>query len=166
MDLSLFHGVVHVHTWFGKWGYKFYCGSYGVLDQNFDSIIEIISFFEPYIEVIVWFFGSDMGFYECYKNLLHWGHPKKRYGIKFVISHDEGVVELWELSSNLVFFESDNGKRFQEIDGHSKRVLSWYFKPTRPFRIVTSGDDFLHEEINDISSITMFVDYIVLAVLQ
>ena len=48
--------------------------------------------------MIVWFFGSDMGFYECYKNLLHWGHPKKRYGIKFVISHDEGVVELWELS--------------------------------------------------------------------
>ena len=30
-----------------------------------------------------------------------------------------------------------------EFDGHSKRVLRCDFKPTRPFRIVTCGEDFL-----------------------
>lgn len=30
-----------------------------------------------------------------------------------------------------------------EFDGHSRRVLSCAFKPTRPFRIVTCGEDFL-----------------------
>ena len=30
-----------------------------------------------------------------------------------------------------------------EFDGHSRRVLSCSFKPTRPFRIVTGGEDFL-----------------------
>ncbi|PRQ33894.1 putative transcription factor WD40-like family [Rosa chinensis] len=30
-----------------------------------------------------------------------------------------------------------------DFDGHSKQVLSCCFKPTRPFRIVTCGEDFL-----------------------
>lgn len=30
-----------------------------------------------------------------------------------------------------------------EFDGHSRRVLSCAIKPTRPFRIVTCGEDFL-----------------------
>jgi hypothetical protein len=29
-----------------------------------------------------------------------------------------------------------------EFEGHSKRVLSCSFKPTRPFRIVSCGEDF------------------------
>lgn len=31
-------------------------------------------------------------------------------GVKSVTLHDEGVVELWDLSSNFVFSESDVGK--------------------------------------------------------
>lgn len=37
----------------------------------------------------------------------------------------------------------DSGSNVGEFDGHSRRVLSCAFKPTRPFRIVTCGEDFL-----------------------
>ncbi|GJT20376.1 actin-interacting protein 1-2-like protein [Tanacetum coccineum] len=37
----------------------------------------------------------------------------------------------------------DSGSNVGEFDGHSRRVLSCAFKPTRPFRIVSVGEDFL-----------------------
>jgi WD40 repeat protein len=37
----------------------------------------------------------------------------------------------------------DSGSTVGEFDGHSKRVLSCAFKPNRPFRIATCGEDFL-----------------------
>ncbi|KAL2643049.1 hypothetical protein R1flu_010636 [Riccia fluitans] len=40
-------------------------------------------------------------------------------------------------------FMWDSGSNVGEFDGHSKRVLSCSFKPTRPFRIVSGGEDFL-----------------------
>ncbi|OWM62627.1 actin-interacting protein 1-2 [Punica granatum] len=40
-------------------------------------------------------------------------------------------------------FMWDSGTNVGEFDGHSKRVLSCAFKPTRPFRIVTCGEDFI-----------------------
>lgn len=40
-------------------------------------------------------------------------------------------------------FMWDSGTSVGEFDGHSRRVLSCAFKPTRPFRIVTCGEDFL-----------------------
>ncbi|XP_042403550.1 actin-interacting protein 1-2-like [Zingiber officinale] len=40
-------------------------------------------------------------------------------------------------------FMWDSGSTVGEFDGHSRRVLSCAFKPTRPFRIVTCGEDFL-----------------------
>ncbi|KAK9118219.1 hypothetical protein Scep_016312 [Stephania cephalantha] len=40
-------------------------------------------------------------------------------------------------------FMWDSGTNVGEFDGHSRRVLSCDFKPTRPFRIVTCGEDFL-----------------------
>ncbi|XP_004299544.1 PREDICTED: 66 kDa stress protein [Fragaria vesca subsp. vesca] len=40
-------------------------------------------------------------------------------------------------------FMWDSGSTVGDFDGHSKRVLSCVFKPTRPFRIVTCGEDFL-----------------------
>ncbi|XP_057995039.1 actin-interacting protein 1-2-like [Hevea brasiliensis] len=40
-------------------------------------------------------------------------------------------------------FMWDSGTNVGEFDGHSRRVLSCAFKPTRPFRIVTCGGDFL-----------------------
>ncbi|XP_050206641.1 actin-interacting protein 1-2 [Mercurialis annua] len=40
-------------------------------------------------------------------------------------------------------FMWDSGSNVGEFDGHSRRVLSCGFKPTRPFRIVTCGEDYL-----------------------
>ncbi|KAK3029959.1 hypothetical protein RJ639_037914 [Escallonia herrerae] len=40
-------------------------------------------------------------------------------------------------------FMWDSGTNVGEFDGHSRRVLSCAFKPTRPFRVVTCGEDFL-----------------------
>ncbi|KAG7631663.1 WD40 repeat [Arabidopsis suecica] len=40
-------------------------------------------------------------------------------------------------------FMWDSGSNVGEFDGHSRRVLSCAIKPTRPFRIVTCGEDFL-----------------------
>ncbi|BBN03720.1 WD repeat-containing protein 1 (actin-interacting protein 1) [Marchantia polymorpha subsp. ruderalis] len=40
-------------------------------------------------------------------------------------------------------FMWDSGSNVGEFDGHSKRVLSCSFKPTRPFRIASGGEDFL-----------------------
>ncbi|KAK7269861.1 hypothetical protein RIF29_22638 [Crotalaria pallida] len=40
-------------------------------------------------------------------------------------------------------FMWDSGSTVGDFDGHSRRVLSCSFKPTRPFRIVTCGEDFL-----------------------
>ncbi|CAL5209921.1 unnamed protein product [Lathyrus oleraceus] len=40
-------------------------------------------------------------------------------------------------------FMWDSGSTVGDFDGHSRRVLSCAFKPTRPFRIVSCGEDFL-----------------------
>ncbi|KAK4750998.1 hypothetical protein SAY87_004480 [Trapa incisa] len=40
-------------------------------------------------------------------------------------------------------FMWDSGSTVGDFDGHSRRVLSCAFKPTRPFRIVTCGEDFI-----------------------
>ncbi|GMH26244.1 hypothetical protein Nepgr_028087 [Nepenthes gracilis] len=40
-------------------------------------------------------------------------------------------------------FMWDSGSSVGDFDGHSRRVLSCAFKPTRPFRIATSGEDYL-----------------------
>ncbi|KAF7819954.1 actin-interacting protein 1-2-like [Senna tora] len=37
----------------------------------------------------------------------------------------------------------DSGTNVGEFDGHSRRVLSCAYKPTRPYRVVTCGEDFL-----------------------
>lgn len=44
---------------------------------------------------------------------------------------------------NVHFNRWDSGTNVGEFDGHSRRVLSCDFKPTRPFRIATCGEDFL-----------------------
>ncbi|AES99203.2 PHD finger protein MALE meiocyte DEATH protein [Medicago truncatula] len=42
MDLRLLHGVAYGHSWFGRWGYGFCRGSFGVTQQNYDEAIEIL----------------------------------------------------------------------------------------------------------------------------
>ncbi|XP_043722087.1 PHD finger protein MALE MEIOCYTE DEATH 1 [Telopea speciosissima] len=43
MDLRLLHGVAYGHPWFGRWGYKFHRGSFGVTEHQYDRAIEILS---------------------------------------------------------------------------------------------------------------------------
>lgn len=43
MDLRLLHGVAYGHSWFGRWGYKFCHGSFGVTEHQYDKAIEILS---------------------------------------------------------------------------------------------------------------------------
>lgn len=42
MDLRLLHGVAYGHSWFGRWGYGFCRGSFGVTEQNYDEAIETL----------------------------------------------------------------------------------------------------------------------------
>ncbi|XP_027333697.1 PHD finger protein MALE MEIOCYTE DEATH 1 [Abrus precatorius] len=51
MDLRLLHGVAYGHSWFGRWGYRFCRGSFGVTDQNYYEAIETLGSLE--LDVIV-----------------------------------------------------------------------------------------------------------------
>ncbi|CBI33452.3 hypothetical protein VitviT2T_021569 [Vitis vinifera] len=46
MDLRLLHGVAYGHPWFGRWGYRFCHGSFGVKEPNYERAIEILSSLE------------------------------------------------------------------------------------------------------------------------
>lgn len=56
MDLRLLHGVAYGHPWFGKWGYKFCHGSFGVAEHHYDRAIECLSSLE--LDKIVQDFGN------------------------------------------------------------------------------------------------------------
>lgn len=43
MDLRLLHGIAYGHPWFGRWGYRFLHGSYGVNEHKYERAIEILS---------------------------------------------------------------------------------------------------------------------------
>lgn len=43
MDLRLLHGVAYGHSWFGRWGYRFCNGSFGVTHHNYHRAIEVLS---------------------------------------------------------------------------------------------------------------------------
>lgn len=51
-----------------------------------------------------------------------------------------GDLFMFDIFCNLRW---DSGSTVGDFDGHSRRVLSCAFKPTRPFRIVSCGEDFL-----------------------
>lgn len=59
MDLRLLHGVAYGHSWFGRWGYKFFHGSFGVREQNYNRAIEILSSLEL-DNIIQDFCGTDL----------------------------------------------------------------------------------------------------------
>ncbi|KAL5697301.1 hypothetical protein ACHQM5_030853 [Ranunculus cassubicifolius] len=43
MDLRVLHGVAYGQSWFGRWGYKFCNGSFGVTAENYESAIAVLS---------------------------------------------------------------------------------------------------------------------------
>ncbi|XP_061357149.1 PHD finger protein MALE MEIOCYTE DEATH 1-like [Gastrolobium bilobum] len=46
MDLRLLHGVAYGHSWFGRWGYRFCRGSFGVTEQKYYEAIEALATLE------------------------------------------------------------------------------------------------------------------------
>ncbi|CAK9178079.1 unnamed protein product, partial [Ilex paraguariensis] len=53
MDLRLLYGVAYSESWFGRWGYRFGRGTFGVTQQMYQNAIEAIqniplNFFLPY----------------------------------------------------------------------------------------------------------------------
>ncbi|KAJ4961455.1 hypothetical protein NE237_021365 [Protea cynaroides] len=64
---------------------------------------------------------------------LQWSHDGQR-----IVASGDGKGKSFVRA-----FMWDSGSTVGDFDGHSKRVLSCAFKPTRPFRIVTCGEDFL-----------------------
>lgn len=59
MDLRLLYGVAYGHSWFGRWGYRFCRGSYGVAEHNYDRAIEVLSSLEL-DKIILDFSNSDI----------------------------------------------------------------------------------------------------------
>ncbi|CAL5427986.1 unnamed protein product [Camellia sinensis] len=52
MELRLLHGVAFRQSWFGKWGYKFGRGRFGVVEHQYNSAINFLSTLD--LEKITW----------------------------------------------------------------------------------------------------------------
>ncbi|KAL1308275.1 hypothetical protein HN51_050209 [Arachis hypogaea] len=63
MDLRLLHGVAYGHSWFGRWGYKFCRGSFGVTGQTYYEAIEGLGSLE--LDEIV----RDLSKTKCHKEI-------------------------------------------------------------------------------------------------
>lgn len=57
MDLRLLYGVAYGHSWFGRWGYRFLRGSFGVKEKKYHKAIELLSSLE--LEKIIEEFTSQ-----------------------------------------------------------------------------------------------------------
>lgn len=42
VDLRLLYGIAYGNPWFGRWGYNFCCGSYGVKEENYKAATGIL----------------------------------------------------------------------------------------------------------------------------
>ncbi|KAL5574114.1 hypothetical protein UlMin_023711 [Ulmus minor] len=67
MDLRLLHGVAYGHPWFGRWGYSFCHGSFGIKEHNYNRALEILSSLE--LERVVRDF-SDTDQYQEIKQII------------------------------------------------------------------------------------------------
>ncbi|KAL3525039.1 hypothetical protein ACH5RR_013411 [Cinchona calisaya] len=73
MDLRLLHGVAYGHPWFGRWGYRFCTGSFGVKEHHYERAIEVLSSLK--LDVVIHDFGFTDRFEEikqiicCYREL-------------------------------------------------------------------------------------------------
>ncbi|CAM8956618.1 unnamed protein product [Rhodiola kirilowii] len=43
MDIRLLNGIALGYSWFGRWGYRFHRGSFGVTEKEYDSAVEVLS---------------------------------------------------------------------------------------------------------------------------
>ncbi|CAK7326840.1 unnamed protein product [Dovyalis caffra] len=68
MDLRLLYGVAYGRTWFGKWGYKFSRGSFGVTQLKYERAIQILSSLDL-SKIIHDFFNTRQG--EMVKRIIN-----------------------------------------------------------------------------------------------
>ncbi|XP_004304762.1 PREDICTED: PHD finger protein MALE MEIOCYTE DEATH 1-like [Fragaria vesca subsp. vesca] len=68
MELRLLHGIAYGHAWFGRWGYRFCYGSFGVAEETYERALDILSSIE--LEKIIQDF-SDMEQCEELKRIIH-----------------------------------------------------------------------------------------------
>ncbi|XP_050379289.1 PHD finger protein MALE MEIOCYTE DEATH 1 [Argentina anserina] len=69
MELRLLHGVAYGHPWFGRWGYKFCHGSFGVKEHMYGRALETLSSLE--LKKIIQDF-RDMDQYEELKKIVRY----------------------------------------------------------------------------------------------
>ncbi|XP_015869864.3 PHD finger protein MALE MEIOCYTE DEATH 1 [Ziziphus jujuba] len=70
MDIRLLYGVAYGHPWFGRWGYKFYHGSFGVKDHHYNRALEILSSLK--LDKIIEDFVETEQFKEIKKIIRHY----------------------------------------------------------------------------------------------
>jgi WD repeat-containing protein 1 (actin-interacting protein 1) len=86
--------------------------------------------------------------------VLVWGSRPGQHNIKLKVEVNKRVWDLaWSFDSQRIvavgegqeqkakIFDWQSGNQFGAIDGHSQKIISVSFKPTRPFRIATSSED-------------------------
>ncbi|KAI8536548.1 hypothetical protein RHMOL_Rhmol10G0265900 [Rhododendron molle] len=69
MDLRLLHGVAYGHPWFGRWGYRFCNGSFGVTQHKYEKALEILSLLE--LDKITHDFTTGSLFRD-FKHIIHY----------------------------------------------------------------------------------------------
>ncbi|KAE8021934.1 hypothetical protein FH972_007781 [Carpinus fangiana] len=70
MDLRLLYGVAYGHSWFGRWGYLFCRGSFGVAEHNYARAIELFSQLE--LEKIIEDYSNNERGREIKKIIRHY----------------------------------------------------------------------------------------------
>ncbi|XP_059624625.1 PHD finger protein MALE MEIOCYTE DEATH 1-like [Cornus florida] len=96
MDLRLLYGVTYGNSWFGRWGYKFCHGSYGVNKHNYESAIDVLSSLE--LDKIIKDFAHTKQCRDvkqiigCYRDLSKTQLITIRDILRFILSHKSRVL--------------------------------------------------------------------------
>lgn len=75
-------------------------------------------------------------------------------GVKSVTLHDEGVVELWDLSSNFIFSEDDLGKNRALASVQKLQELN------NAVAINILTNELTKEQLSDFQVMLLFVDHV------
>lgn len=83
-----------------------------------------------------------------------WGSRPGQHVLKNKVAVNKRILDIaWSFDSQRIaavgdgaeskakVFDYASGNNFGTVDGHSQRILSVAFKPTRPFRLATCGED-------------------------
>ncbi|CAH2077403.1 unnamed protein product [Thlaspi arvense] len=77
LDLRLLYGVAYGYSWFGRWGYKFCRGSYGVTKNDYENAIELLGSLE--IDQIEFDFSEHKQFKEMKNIFRHYREMSEGY---------------------------------------------------------------------------------------